>query len=113
MRINHTGHTHPNTPGARQRCRHAQVLAAYQAPETETTHEERFEAAMAQALKDAPGVGGARSRAKTNEYRAETLKVKGLPKCKKCNSHRYDDAVTGPDVDGMCGPTYCHYALEN
>lgn len=60
----------------------------------------------------------ARSRAKMNEYRSTQLKEGGaawrkLPRCKRCESFRFDSAVTGPDVDGMCGPSYCHYALSN
>jgi len=33
--------------------------------------------------------------------------------CRKCDSDLYDASVTGPNPHGMCGPRYCHYALEN
>lgn len=66
--------------------------------------------ALLVALNTDPAVLGARSRAKTNEYRAEHG-TPNLPKCRRCDSYRYDRAVTGPDVDAMCGPRYCHYAV--
>jgi hypothetical protein len=60
-----------------------------------------------------PGAAGARSRAKTNEYRSTTLSIKArckLPRCNACGSYRYDDAVTGPDPDALCGPRFCSRA---
>lgn len=95
-RIDHTNHTHPATAAARAACRRNPLMWV----------------AVTDVINDPKG-GAIRSRAKTNEYRAETLKVKGLPKCRRCDSYRFDAEVTGPDVDGLCGPTYCHHAVSN
>ena len=122
--INHNNCSHPRTPQARAACRRqaANFDADLRGETSATQRAQDARDALAQALTETPELLGARSRAKTNEYRARQMKAQGMPAwqirvklfyCPRCESYRYDDAVTGPDVDAMCGPEYCHYAISN
>ncbi len=66
-------------------------------------------AALATAMTESGAILGARSRAKTNEY-LHSIGRRNRPSCARCGSYRYDAAVSGPDVDKLCGPTYCAHA---